>query len=327
MTAARTMLRAACAALAIAWGHAAQAQPTPAAPAYPTRPVTLIVPYAPGGTTDVVARQFAQTLQTALGQSVVVENKPGVAGTMGALALRQAAPDGYTLSLMPVTVFRQPFIQKTAFDPARDFTYLSRITGYIFGVVVRADSPWRGWADFLRDARARPGSVSYGSPGQFSSPHVTMLELAAREKLTVTHLPFKGDADCLNALMGNHVQLCAAGSAAGALVDAGKLRWLNLWTAQRSPRWPDAPTLRELGYDIVSSSPYGVAGPKGMPPQVVAILQDALRRATEDPRYLATLKQMDQEPMYLDSAAYTRFAMQQIAQEKALVERLGIKAD
>ncbi|AOY95629.1 hypothetical protein BKK79_28320 [Cupriavidus sp. USMAA2-4] len=329
MTAARFTLRTArtagaALAMVLACAPAARAE---GQPAYPTRPLTLIVPYAPGGTTDVVARQFAQSLQGALGQSVVVENKPGVAGTMGALALRQAAPDGYTLSLMPVTVFRQPFIQKTAFDPARDFTYLSRITGYIFGVVVRADSPWRGWADFLRDARARPGGISYGSPGQYSSPHVTMLELAAKEKLDVNHIPFKGDADCLNALMGNHVQLCAAGSAAGALVDAGKLRWLNLWTAQRSPRWPDAPTLRELGYDMVSSSPYGVAGPKGMAPQVVAVLQDALRRATEDPRYLATLKRMDQEPMYLDSAAYTRFALQQIAEEKALVERLGIRAD
>ncbi|MGO4581045.1 tripartite tricarboxylate transporter substrate binding protein [Cupriavidus sp. 2TAF22] len=328
MHAFRSGRRIACAAVhaivALCGVTAAQAQQSPS---YPTRPVTLIVPYAPGGTTDVVVRQFAAALQKSLGQSVVVENKPGGAGTMGALALRQARPDGYTLSMMPVTVFRQPFIQKTAFDPARDFTYLSRITGYTFGVVVRADSPWKSWPDFLAAARARPGNVSYGSPGQFSSPHITMIELTTRENLTVNHVPFKGDADCLNSLMGNHVQLCAAGSAAGTLVDAGKLRWLNLWTAQRSPRWPDAPTLRELGYDMVSNSPYGVAGPKGMDPQVVRILQDALRRAAEDPLHLAALKQQDQDLMYLDSAGYTRFAMQQIAQEKALVERLGIKAE
>ncbi|MGO4331009.1 tripartite tricarboxylate transporter substrate binding protein [Cupriavidus sp. M-11] len=328
MHAFRSGRRIACAAVhaivALCGVTAAQAQQSPG---YPTRPVTLIVPYAPGGTTDVVVRRFAAALQKSLGQSVVVENKPGGAGTMGALALRQARPDGYTLSMMPVTVFRQPFIQKTAFDPARDFTYLSRITGYTFGVVVRADSPWKSWPDFLAAARARPGNVSYGSPGQFSSPHITMIELTTRENLTVNHVPFKGDADCLNSLMGNHVQLCAAGSAAGTLVDAGKLRWLNLWTAQRSPRWPDAPTLRELGYDMVSNSPYGVAGPKGMDPQVVRILQDALRRAAEDPLHLAALKQQDQDLMYLDSAGYTRFAMQQIAQEKALVERLGIKAE
>ncbi|MGT2432583.1 tripartite tricarboxylate transporter substrate-binding protein [Cupriavidus basilensis] len=150
----------------------------------------------------------------------------------------------------------------------------------------------------MRDARARPGTVSYGSPGQFSSPHITMIELVTKEKLTVNHVPFKGDADCLNSLMGNHVQLCAAGSSAGTLVDAGKLRWINLWTAQRSPRWPDAPTLRELGYDIVSNSPYGVAGPKGMDPKVVGILQDALRRAAEDPQHLAALKRQDQDLMY-----------------------------
>ncbi len=324
MHAIRTIRRLARAALVLCCATAAYAQ---TGQPYPTRPVTLIVPYAAGGTTDVVVRQFAVALQAALGQTVVVDNKPGVAGTMGALALRQARPDGYTLSVMPVTVFRQPFIQKTAFDPARDFTYLSRITGYTFGVVVRADSPWKHWKDFLDAARARPGTVSYGSPGQFSSPHITMMELVGKEGLTVNHVPFKGDADCLNSLMGNHVQLCAAGSSAGTLVDAGKLRWLNLWTAQRSARWPDAPTLRELGYDIVSNSPYGVAGPKGMDPQVVRILQDALRRAAENPQHLAALKQQDQDLMYLDSSGYTRFAMQQIAQEKALVERLGIKAD
>ncbi|WP_420995708.1 Bug family tripartite tricarboxylate transporter substrate binding protein [Cupriavidus sp. 30B13] len=309
-------------AIALLCATSAQAEPP-----YPARPLTLIVPYAAGGTTDVVARQFAVALQRALGQSVVVENKPGVAGTMGATALTRARPDGYTLAVMPISVFRQPFIQKTPFDPATDFTYLARITGYTFGAVVRADSPWQGWHDFLAAARARPGMVSYGSPGQFTSPHLTMMELAGKENLTVNHVPFKGDADCLNSLMGNHVQLCAAGSSAGTLVDAGKLRWLNLWTAQRSPRWPDAPTLRELGYDIVSNSPYGVAGPKNMEPHVVRILEAALRRAAEDPQHLAALKLHDQDLMYLDSAGYTRYAMQQIAREKTLVRRLGIKAD
>jgi len=313
---------AACGAIAVLCAASARAQPP-----YPARPVTLIVPYAAGGTTDVVARQFAVALQQALGQNVMVENKPGVSGTMGAMAIRQARPDGYTLAVMPVTVFRQPFIQKTTFDPARDFTYLARITGYTFGAVVRADSPWRDWHDFLAAARARPGTLGYGSPGQFSSPHLTMMELAGKENLAVNHVPFKGDADCINSLMGNHVQLCAAGNSAGTLVDAGKLRWLNLWTAQRSSRWPGVPTLRELGYDIVSNSPYGVAGPKDMDPHVVRILEAALKRAAEDPQHLAALRQQDQDLMYLDSTGYTRYAMQQIASEKALVERLGIKAD
>ncbi len=311
-----------CASLMLAFASTASL-----AQVYPSKPVKLIVPYAPGGTTDVVARQFAQSLQVALGQPVAVENKPGASGTLGAMALKQAHPDGYTLSLIPATVFRQPFIQKTSYDPATDFTYLARITGYTFGVVVRADSPWKTWEDMLRDARAKSGTIAYGTPGPFSTPHITMVELAGKEKVSLIHMPFKSDGECLPALLGNHVQMCAAGSAAGTLVDAGKLRWLNLWTAQRSSRWPSAPTLNDLGYDLTATSPYGVAGPKGMDPKVVQVLEVALKRASEDPAHIAALKRQDQELLYLGSSDYSRFAAQQTLKEKALVERLGIKPE
>ncbi|ABF10683.1 extra-cytoplasmic solute receptor (plasmid) [Cupriavidus metallidurans CH34] len=294
---------------------------------FPSGPVTLIVPYAPGGTTDVVARQYAVALQTALGQSVVVENRPGVSGTLGAQALLRAKPDGYTLAMIPATVFRQPFIQKTAYDPASDFTYLARISGYTFGIVVRADSPWQSWADFLKSARADPGKYSYGSPGQFSTPHVTMLEIGAKTGISLNAVPYKSDAECIPALLGGHVSMCAAGSSAGTLVDSGKLRWLNLWTERRSTRWPDVPTLRELGLDLVSASPYGIAGPKGMKEPVVRVLEDALHKAAVDPVHLAALKRQDQALMYMDGAAYKRFVAEQISVERAMVQRLGLKAD
>ncbi len=303
---------------------------SPAAPAeetYPSGPVTLIVPYAPGGTTDVVARQFAAALQKSLGQSVVVENKPGVSGTLGALTLKRAKPDGYTLALIPATVFRQPFIQKTTYDPAKDFTYLARISGYTFGVAVRADSPWHSWQDFIKAATASPGKYTYGTPGQFSTPHVTMLEIGTRTGISLNSIPYKSDGECLPALLGGHVDLCAAGSSAGTLVDAGKLRWLNLWSGQRSPRWPNVPTLKELGLDIVSESPYGIAGPRGMNETVVRVLAQALHKAALDPIHTAALAKQDQALLYMDSQAYTRFAMQQIEQERALVRRLGLKAE
>lgn len=294
---------------------------------YPSKPVTLIIPYVPGGTTDVVVRQFAQSLQAALGQTVVVENKPGVAGTLGAQALKHAKPDGYTLSLIPAPVFRQPYIQKTNFDPATDFTYLGRISGYTFGVAVRADAPWKTWQEMISDARAKPDTIAYGTPGQFSTPHVTMIRLTDKEKVSLTHIPFKSDGECLPALLGGHVQMCAAGSSAGTLVDAGKLRWLNLWTAKRSERWADAPTLYELGYELSATSPYGVAGPKGMDPEVVKTLESALKRAAEDLAHIAALKRQDQELLYLGSADYTSYAMEQIEQEKALVKQLGLKPE
>lgn len=295
--------------------------------AYPSGPVTLIVPYVAGGTTDVVARQYAVALQKALGQSVVVENKPGVSGTLGALALKRAKPDGYTLSLIPTTVFRQPFIQKTAYDPASDFTYLARISGYAFGVVVRADSPWNSWQDFVKAAGANPGKYSYGTPGQFSTPHITMLEVSAKTGMSLNSIPYKSDGECLPALLGGHVDMCAAGSSAGMLVDAGKLRWLNLWSGQRSSRWPNVPTLKELGLDIVSESPYGVAGPKGMKESVVRVLSEALHKAAVDPIHTDALTKQAQAVLYMDAPAYTRFAMQQIEYERALVRRLGLKTE
>ncbi len=295
--------------------------------AYPAGPVTLIVPYAAGGTTDVVARQFAAALQKSLRQSVVIENKPGVSGTLGALALKRAKPDGYTLALMPATVFRQPFIQKTAYDPASDFTYLARISGYTFGVVVRADAPWHSWQDFVKAAGANPGKYTYGTPGQFSTPHVTMLDISTRTGMSLNSIPYKSDGECLPALLGGHVDMCAAGSSAGTLVDAGKLRWLNLWTERRSSRWPSVPTLKEQGLDIVSESPYGVAGPKGMSESVVRVLSEALHRAALDPIHTAALTKQDQALLYMDAPTYTRFAIQQIEHERALVRRLGLKAE
>lgn len=291
---------------------------------FPTRAVTLIIPYVPGGTTDVAARQFAHAFEKALKQPVVVENKPGASGTLGAQALKSAKPDGYTLSLIPLTVFRQPFIQKTNFDPATDFTYLGRISGYMFGVAVRADSPWQTWQDLLDDAKAKPETFAYGTPGPYSTPHITMIQLSDEEDMSLIHVPFKSDGECLPALMGNHVQMCAAGSSAGALVDSGDLRWLNLWTEKRSERWPDTPTLLELDYTLTATSPYGIAGPKNMPAEVVAVLERAIKEAAEDEIHTSALKRQDQDLLYLDSKDYTQFVEQQIKIEEALVEKLGI---
>ncbi len=300
----------------IAVSHAEQA--------YPSRPITLIVPYAAGGTTDVVARQFAMALQKSTKQTVIVENKPGVSGTLGAMALKKAAPDGYTLSLIPATVFRQPFIQKASYDPATDFTYLSRISGYTFGIVVQKESPWKSWTDLVAAAKATPDKYTYGVPGQYSTPHITMLEISSKLGLALTPIPYKSDGECLPALLGGHVDMCAAGSSAGTLVDAGKLRWLNIWTEQRSPSWADVPTLRDLGIDMVSSSPYGVAGPKGMSENVVRVLEHAIRDAVNDPEHIAALQRQQQDLLYMDSTAYTAFAMQQIERERAVVKQLGL---
>jgi tripartite-type tricarboxylate transporter receptor subunit TctC len=294
---------------------------------FPERPVTLIVPWPAGGSTDVALRALAETTSRHLGQRMVVETRAGASGTIGpAWMARNGRPDGYVVSQIPITVFRLPHMTKTDFDPVTDFTWIIHLTGYTFGVVVRADSPLKTWQDLIAYARAHPGQLSYGTPGNGTSLHITMEEIAAREGVKFLHVPFKGNADATTALLGGHIMASADATGWGELVDAGKLRMLVTWGAQRTKRWPYVPTLKELGYGIVSISPYGIAGPKGMDPKVVKVLHDAFRKGMEEPAFQKTLERLDQqENLYMGSEDYARYAKKTYEDEKVVVERMGLK--
>jgi tripartite-type tricarboxylate transporter receptor subunit TctC len=293
---------------------------------YPTRPVTFIVPWPPGGSTDIVMRSLSVIAEKHLGQRIVIENKPGVTGTMGAQALAGGArPDGYTISQMPITVFRLPAMMKTNYDPSSDFTWIIHLTGYTFGVVVRADSPWKTWKDLVAHAKANPGKVTYATPGNGSSLHITMEDIAQREGIQWVQVPFKGYAEGAQALLGGHVDVHADSTGWAEQVNAGRLRLLVTWGAQRTKRWPNVPTLKEVGYPIVSNSPFGIAGPKGMDPAVVKVLHDAFRKALEDPEFQKTLEKFDQEAYYLNSADYAALAKKSIEEERVAVQRLKLK--
>src|SRR5882672_3960692 len=169
---------------------------------FPTRPVTLIVPWPAGGSTDIGMRALASATEKHLGQSIVIENKPGAGGTIGPANMAAGAkPDGYTVAQLPITVFRIPFIQKTSFDPTKDFTYVIHITGYTFGVVVKADAPWKTFNELLDYAKANPGKLNYGTPGAGTSLHVTMEQIAKQKGIKWTQVPFKGVAESMNALL------------------------------------------------------------------------------------------------------------------------------
>src|SRR5215470_5452889 len=163
---------------------------------FPARPVTLIVPWPAGGTTDVGMRALASATEKHLGQSIVIENRPGGSGTLGPGQMAATAkPDGYTVAQIPITIFRFPFMTKTTFDPVKDFTYIIGVTGYTFGVVVKADAPWKTFPELLADAKANPGKINYGSPGPGSSLHITMEQIAKARSIQWTHVPFKGSAE------------------------------------------------------------------------------------------------------------------------------------
>ena len=304
----------------IAFGGIAQAQQ------FPTRAVTLIVPWPPGGSTDIAMRSLAQATEKHLGQSIVIENRPGAAGTLGPGNMAATArPDGYTVAQLPISIFRIPYIQKASFDPAKDFTYIIHLTGYTFGAVVRADAPWKTFQELMDYAKANPGKINYGTPGAGSSLHITMEQIAKAKGLKWTQVPFKGGADNMNALLGGHIDVTTDSTGWAELVNAGKFRLLVTWGAQRTRNWPTVPTLREVGVDMVSNSPFGIGGPKGMDPAIVKVLHDALKKGMEEQSYKDTIAKLDMEPDYLNTADYHAYALKQIVEQKQLVEELGLR--
>jgi tripartite-type tricarboxylate transporter receptor subunit TctC len=292
---------------------------------FPSQPVRMIVPWPAGGTTDIVMRAFAETAAKTLGGQIITDNRPGATGTLGATALVGAKPDGYTLSQMPITVYRQPFLTKTAFDPLTDFTYIINLTGYTFGVVVKADAPWKTFDELIAYAKAHPGEVSYATPGIGSSLHITMEQIGFDRGVQWLHVPYKGSSETTNAVLTGQVKATADSTGWAPFVKSGQFRLLVTWGNERTKQFPDVPTLKELGYGIVSNSPYGVAGPKGMDPALVKQLHDAFKKALDDPGFGAVMEKYDQEAFYMDSAAYTKFAKDTLAEQKVLIEKLGLK--
>jgi tripartite-type tricarboxylate transporter receptor subunit TctC len=292
--------------------------------AFPERAITLICPWTAGGNTDIALRALADAAAKHLGKRIVIENKPGAGGALGPQNMAAGAkPDGYTLSQIPLGVFRLPHMVKTAFDPLTDLTWILNIAGYEFGVSVRADSPWKTWDEFINYAKANPGKVSFGSPGVGTSLHLTMEDLSGRLGINWLHVPYKGSADAVNALRGSQV-MAQAGSPPWELVEAGQVRPLVMWGDNRTPRAPSVPTLKEL-YGIVANSPWGIAGPKGMDAKVVRVLHDAFRRALDDPAFLKTLDRVGMAPYYMAGDEYMQWARRAADDERRAVERLGLK--
>jgi len=296
-----------------------------AAAEFPSKPVTLIVPWAPGGSTDVCLRVLADTTGKYLGQPIVVDNKPGGGGTVGGATMAATAkPDGYTVAQIPISVIRYPYMMKVNWDTLKDFTYIIHLTGYTFGVVVKANAPWKTWNEFIAYAKGNPGKVTYATPGAGTSLHITMETLAMKQGIKWIQVPMKGGGETTPAVLGGHVTATADSTGWAPQVDAGELRLLVTWGNQRTKKWPNVPTLKELGYGIVSNSPFGIAGPKGMDPKVVKILHDAFKKGMEDPAFQKILAQFDMEPFYKNTEDYVKFVQEQCAEEKVILEKMGL---
>ncbi len=294
------------------------------AQSYPSRPIRYICPWPAGGSTDGVIRALALSAGNILGQTIIVDNKPGAGGMLGAIELVNAKPDGYTLSQLPHGVFRIPHMQKVAFDTLKDFTWIACLTGYTFGFVVPAGSPIKSIKDLVDYAKANPDKFTYGSTGAGTSPHLAVEEFAQRAGIKLTHVPFKGNADNMQAVLGGHIMGATDATGWGPHVESGKLRLLATYGSKRTKRWPNVPTLDELGYKTISDSPFGVCGPKNMDPALVKTIQDAFKKTLDDPAVIANFEKYDQSVIYMDTPTYTKFARDSFASEKIIIEKLGL---
>lgn len=291
---------------------------------FPVKPITLICPWPAGGASDLVMRAFAESVGKQLGQPMIIENRPGASGTMGAGVMVNARPDGYTLTQLPISVFRMPLMNKMTFDPLKDITYIINVTGYTFGLVVRADAPWKDLNEFVAYAKANPEKITYGTPGAGTTPHLAMEQFSLAAGIKLTHVPFKGFAEGAQSLLGGHIMAHSDSTGWAPHVDAGKMRLLATYGSKRTKRWPQIPTLLDAGYNTVSDSPFGFGGPKGMDPKVVKILHDAFRKAMDDPNVVAMLEKFDQPVIYMNGEDYVKFAKKTMEEERPLIERLGL---
>ncbi|UPY37934.1 tripartite tricarboxylate transporter substrate binding protein [Sediminicoccus sp. KRV36] len=320
---------------ALAMGGAAMAAPL-AAPGvasgqgrFPERPIRFIIPWPPGGSSDSQLRSLGEQAGRLLGQPVVIENRGGAGGTLHAVYLaREARPDGYTIGQMHLSVIRRPFLVRTPqWDATTDFTHIIGLTGWLFGAAVRADSPFRTWQDMIAFARQNPGAVSYATSGIATTNHLAMEDICARERVEMTHVPFRGASEGIPAVLSGNVTMIADSSTWAPAVDGGQMRCLSVWSAERAPRFPTVPTLRELGYDIVVTSNYGISGPPRMDPGVVRVLHDAFKTALMSEENTRVRTQFDMPLVYLNTQEYKDFVAQRAVWERDMVTRLGIRME
>jgi tripartite-type tricarboxylate transporter receptor subunit TctC len=292
---------------------------------YPNRPITFICPWPAGGTADITMRTLAKLLSQHLGQPVVFDNRAGASGMIGARAIAIAKPDGYTIGQIPLSVTRFAQLGTVSFDPLKDFTYLARASGQTFGIVVRADSPYKTLADLVAAAKASPGKLTYASAGVAGATHVGMEEFLLTAGAKMNHIPYKGGAPALADLMGGQVDALADSSSWAPYVEQGKLRLLATWGEQRPPRFPKTPTLKDAGYDVVVDAPNGIGAPAGLEPQVAQRLRDALRKAIMSPEFKQACERIDAPVMYQDADDYRKYMLSQYVREKRLIEKLNLK--
>jgi tripartite-type tricarboxylate transporter receptor subunit TctC len=295
---------------------------------YPERPVTMIVPFPPGGVADTVARPVAEAMGAALKQPVVVENKGGAGGAIGMAQVAKSKSDGYTIlmALSSLVVLpeadkvlgRQPSFQ------VKDLVPIARITADPTVLAVRADAPWKTYQEFVDYAKANPGKLNFGSSGNYGTMHIPMAMLMGAAGVQMTHIPYTGAGPAVLALLGGQVDALSTGPATVIQhVQAGKVRVLTHWGEARLAALPDVPTLKEVGVPIDYAQWSGVFVPAGTPEPVIAKLRDAARAAANDSKVKETIGKAGSPILYQDQPEFQRYVDADAKKMVEVVKRIG----
>ncbi len=294
---------------------------------FPNRPIRLVIPWPPGASADAFLRTIADQAGKRLGQNVVPDNKPGANGTFGAVVLKDAKPDGYTLAQIHTGVVRaQLMAEQPTYNAQTDFTYIIQLSGSAHGIVVRADSPYKTLEDLIAAAKANPGKLNYGTFGPSSVQNMTMVDLQQRLGIELTHVPYRGGSELYQGLLGKQIDIIADASGWIPLVQSGQFRLLVVWGSNRMKLFPEVRTLKEAGIDLVVNSPYGICGPKGMEPAIVKKLHEAFKEALYDAATQAVMEKFSMPTLYQDAAAYQADYKELENIERENLKRVGLLA-
>jgi tripartite-type tricarboxylate transporter receptor subunit TctC len=302
--------------------------PVAAQEAYPSKPVTMVVPFPPGGVADIVGRPLASQMEKALKQPVVVVNRTGAGGAVGMASVAKAAPDGYTIlmGLSSISIFpvSDRINGKTPSYEMKDFAPIALITADPTVLVVSADSPWKNLKEFVESAKAYPGKINYSSSGVYGTLHVAMEIFANAAGIKLFHVPYQGGGPALTALLGGQVHALASGPApAVGQIRAGKMRALASWSSERLPLMPEVPTFKELGYDAEFYIWSGVFAPAAIPTPVLDRLRAAVREAANSPEFKGAMEKVQTPVSYLDAPAFRTYWERDAARLKVALEKIG----
>jgi tripartite-type tricarboxylate transporter receptor subunit TctC len=275
----------------------------PASAEFPDKPITVLVSFDPGSTTDLIVRMLAVGAEKALGQRLVLENRGGGGGTVAMAVLANAKPDGYTVGAAPSDVLNyNPLVIKVTYKPLKSFTpVIGMAAAPNTALIVNKDAPWKTFQEFIDYAKKNPGKIKYSSSGVGTGMHAAMEYIAKKDGIKWTHIPFKSAAAARTAMMGSHVDACSAGAEFIPFGKDGQVRPLVSHGEKRSPQFPNVPTMKELGYDFAKETIFSIFGPANLPPDILTKLEAGFKKGTETPEFKALIEKLDCTPAYYSS--------------------------